>query len=958
MLEKYYERTESVNSLSPRCYYVPFKKGENPSFRRENSGEFLSLNGVWKIKAYESILDVREDFWRDTLTDEIPVPSCVQFFGYDRLQYVNVKYPFPYDPPFVPKRNPCFHYRKTISLTKTDEKCYIVFEGVDSAFYLYVNGRFVGYFACSHALSEFDITDFIVDGENTVDVLVLKWNAGSYLEDQDKWRLTGIFRDVYILTRPKKHIFNYRISSFVGGRVEFTPFGLGATVTLDGQTKTVEDGETASFEIDKPKLWSAEEPNLYLAKIESGEEVIYEEVGLCESKVKDGVFLFNGKPIKLKGVNRHDFHPEKGAAVSLEDIEKDLLLMKKLNVNAVRTSHYPASPEFYRLCDRIGLYVMSESDVETHGVIERSTVVENCNFDEIAVSPLFENAIVERQKYNVLSNINRPCVAIWSLGNESGWGINFEKAADWIRSADTRPIQYESVVSCSYETYGSRDKEGYYTDKLDFISRMYSGYSWLTEKYLKDERETRPCVFCEYCHAMGNGPGDLAKYWEIFRSSDRFSGGFIWEWADHGVKKDGKFYYGGDFGEYPHDGNYCIDGIVSPDRALDSGSMEMKKAYEPVLFFDGDGGVTVRSELFFKTLALRAVISYKRNGKTVETQTREITLSPQETVALPLKSAQAVLVELKDENGETVATYGRFDETLKELPDVAPKNAVRAEIIENGGRGISVRYGENAYVFDRIDGSMVGLDCGDGNILREKLRLNVFRAPTDNDRYVSQKWAKYDLKNARFQVKEFSFCENELVFDGAISSSAFAPLIKCRLRYAFTRGGVAVGLSYQTENFDGFLPRIGFVCELLDSFQETEYLGYGPWETYVDKRISARKDYYGFKVTENVCRYLKPQEYGSRYGCEYLSLSNGKEKMEIYGTFSFSARPYTDAELSEKAHNWELETCGGVALNLDCFMSGVGSNSCGPALSDEYKTPQSGESELFIVARKLQLNYN
>lgn len=954
MLAKYYEKPEAVNALPTRCYYVPFQKGEAFSTNREDSGAFVSLCGEWGFKAYESVLDVADDFWKENLTERIPVPSCVQFFGYDRLQYVNVKYPFPYDPPYVPKKNPCFHYRKTIRLTKTDEKKYIIFEGVDSAFYLYVNGAFVGYFACSHAVSEFDVTEFVVDGENAVDVLVLKWNAGSYLEDQDKWRLTGIFRDVYILSRPKKHIQSYQISTFVGGRVAFTPFGQSATVTIDGVEKFVNDRETAYFQIENPKLWNAEEPYLYLAKIESGDEVIYEEIGLCESKVEDGVFLFNGKPIKLKGVNRHDFHPEKGAAVSLEDIARDLALMKKLNVNAVRTSHYPACPEFYKLCDRIGLYVMSESDVEAHGVIERSTVVEECNFDEIAEMPLFKQAIINRQKYNVLSNINRPCVAIWSLGNESGWGINFAKAADWIRSVDSRPIQYESVVSCSYETYGSRRKEEYYTDKVDFISRMYSGYAWCTDVFLKDEKETRACVLCEYCHSMGNGPGDLEKYWKIFYSSNRFAGGFIWEWADHGIKQDGKFYYGGDFLETPHDGNYCIDGIVSPDREIDGGTMEMKKAYEPVAFLKTEHGVEISSRLFFKTLILQAVISYKQNGKTLKIEETSLAILAEEKVFLPLKKAQSVLVELKDERGETVASYAQFDETLKNLPNFAVEENEKSAIVQKVGRFVSAKYSGVEYTFDLCDGSLVNVNAGDGNLLKSALRLNVFRAPTDNDKYIAQKWSKYGLQNARFQVKEYSVLEDGLIFDGAIAGAAFAPLVKCRLQYAFTGGGLSVRIFYKTQTLQEFLPRIGLVCTLDKAFQNVEYLGYGPWETYIDKKISARKDYFSFQVQENGCRYIKPQEYGSRYDSEYIKIDDGKREISVFGARSFSARPYTDDELSAYKHNWELPESDCVAFNIDFSMSGVGSNSCGPALSDEYKTPNDGDGGIFILVKSLR----
>ena len=370
MLNTYYNQDKTVNTEALRAYYVPFG-AEQERGAREESSRFLSLNGTWSIRAYESPLDA-DGFWEGEGEDKIPVPSCVQYFGYDYFQYTNISYPFPYDPPVIPQKNPCFHYSRRIELQRAEgERLYMVFEGVDSCFYLYVNGHFVGFSQGSHRISEFDITPYAENGENKVDVLVLKWCYGSYLEDQDKWRFTGIFRDVYCLRRPEGHITDYKIETYINGSDGELVFEnrspLPIELYLCGESRVAEVGERVSFLIKNARLWSAEAPYLYTLRLSAKGEVIYEQVGIRTAEVKDGLFLVNGKPIKLYGVNRHDFHPERGAAVTYEDMKRDILLMKSLNVNALRTSHYPASPLLYELCDEYGLYVMSESDVETHG---------------------------------------------------------------------------------------------------------------------------------------------------------------------------------------------------------------------------------------------------------------------------------------------------------------------------------------------------------------------------------------------------------------------------------------------------------------------------------------------------------------------------------------------------------------------------------------------------------------
>lgn len=551
------------NTLPPRSSYFP-----------DNSK--TDLNGIWNIKEYKSIYEVNEKALTECLKEEITVPSCVQYFGYDYFQYTNFNYPIPYDPPYTPWDNPTYHYRKKIDLKLDGNKKYIVFEGVDSCFYLYINSQYIGFSQVSHRVSEFDITDYIIDGSNTIDVFVVKWCASTYLEDQDKWRFTGIFRNVYILSRPNGHIVDYQIKTYINGTIQFSYLNgtNEAKVTIDKQTKKVQPNQSIIFNIKNSKLWTAENPNLYNVEIVCQDEVIVERVGIREVKIIDGIFKINGQHVKLKGVNRHDFHPKKGSAVSLEDMRTDLLLMKKYNINAVRTSHYPSSPDFYRLCDEIGLYVMSESDVEAHGLCTAQpySTMGQKEWDEF--EDLIKEPVIERNILNVTNNKNRTSVIIWSLGNESYYSEGFTMAANKIKELDnTRPVHYEGMVFLS-------DKEEYYTIPLDMVSRMYASTEWIKEKYLTDQKEKRPFILCEYCHAMGNGPGDLWDYWQVLNSSDRFMGGFVWEWKDHGVLYgEGGYKYGGDFGEFPHDSNFCIDGLIGPSWEIKPGLINLKRVY-------------------------------------------------------------------------------------------------------------------------------------------------------------------------------------------------------------------------------------------------------------------------------------------------------------------------------------------------------------------------------------------
>lgn len=578
MFNREYLSTKRIGTKPHRSYYIPFALNDefcfsNGILNREKSSLFISLNGEWKIKkhaAISSLIDISEK-----ISDSINVPSCVQIHGLDGLQYINVRYPFPVDPPYVPDENPVYHYRKKVKLSG-GEKYYLNFEGVDSAFYLFVNGKKVGYSQISHATSEFDITDYTVPGENVIDVVVLKWCASSYLEDQDKLRYTGIFRSVYILKRPLKHISDFKITTLLQlpnavinvENLSDTPFDC----LFAGKKYAVEVGKSVQITIKNAKLWTAERPYLYNLVLSAGGEKILQRIGVRSVAIENGIFKINGEHIKLKGVNRHESNCFTGATVTVEDTLKDIKLMKKLNVNAIRTSHYPDMPEFYDLCDKYGIYVMDEADIETHGMATRENGYDRETWQQFAQSEMYADAVCDREQALYERDKNRTCVIIWSLGNESNYGKMFYDGADYIHSRDSRPVHYESAWEMA-------DKSEYYTNRIDIASRMYPPYEWLQNGYLDDEKETRPLVLCEYSHAMGNSNGDLADYWKVINGNDRFMGAFVWEWCDHAVMGEKGLLYGGDFGEKYHDDNFCVDGLVTADRKLKSNALEMQAVY-------------------------------------------------------------------------------------------------------------------------------------------------------------------------------------------------------------------------------------------------------------------------------------------------------------------------------------------------------------------------------------------
>lgn len=607
MIPRYYEDLSILhdNTMPMRSYYIPASQKMNTLIEhREDSDRFQLLNGVWKFQYYKSVYDLKEAFYRTSFNtkdfDDITVPGVWQIAGYDSPQYTNIRYPFPFDPPYLPQDIPCGAYVRKFTYHENIDapKIYLNFEGVDSCFFVWLNGKYTGYSQVPHATAEFDVTEFLKEGENTIAVLVLKWCDGSYLEDQDKFRMNGIFRDVYLLKRPERAIWDYHITTQIKentAKIKLNvtfDFSIPVSVIIEDQaravvaTGTISDDGSIEFKIPNPTLWNTEHPYIYTLTLQSSYETIVDYIALRTIEIRDKVIYFNGQKIKFRGVNRHDSDPETGFTVSVPQIKKDLSLMKQHNFNSIRSSHYPNAPYFYQMCDLYGFMVIEEADIEAHGpyMLYRKEDTDYNRFkrwnEKIADDPIWEKSILDRVQHMVQRDKNRFCIVMWSMGNESAYGCNFEKALRWTKKFDPyRLTQYESARYRNYDVT-------YDYSNLDLYSRMYPAMNEI-EEYLEEDG-SKPFLLVEYCHAMGNGPGDLEDYFQLIQKDDRMCGGFVWEWCDHaiahGKTESGKtiYYYGGDHDEELHDGNFCMDGLVFPDRTPHTGILEYKNVYRPV----------------------------------------------------------------------------------------------------------------------------------------------------------------------------------------------------------------------------------------------------------------------------------------------------------------------------------------------------------------------------------------
>ena len=993
IVPRYYEDLSVLheNTMPARAYFIPAsKRMDNLVEHREESDRMQLLNGTWKFQYFNSIYDVQEPFFEkdyDTENfDEIQVPSVWQMARYDTHQYTNIRYPFPFDPPYVPQDIPCGTYAHTFVYHKDENapKAFLNFEGVDSCFYVWINGSYVGYSQVSHMTSEFDITDLLRDGENSIAVLVMKWCDGSYLEDQDKFRMSGIFRDVYILKRPKQAISDYHIKTRIEdmlAKVEiemkfYSPLNVkisiedrnGAVVALGS---IAEEG-TAVLEIASPELWNTENPYLYKLILETENEVIVDHIALRKIEIKDQVIYLNGQKIKFRGVNRHDSDPVTGFTISLEQLTTDLTLMKQHNFNAIRSSHYPNAPFFYEMCDKYGFMVIDEADIEAHGpfMIYRKEDTDYNRFkrwnEMIADDPAWEEAIVDRVKLMVERDKNRFCIVMWSMGNESAYGCNFEKALEWTKNFDPdRITQYESARYRNYD-------ETYDYSNLDVYSRMYPALSEIQE-YL-DKDGSKPFLLVEYCHSMGNGPGDFEDYFQMIQDNDKMCGGFVWEWCDHaiahGTAENGKtiYAYGGDHGEEIHDGNFCMDGLVYPDRTVHTGLLEYKNVYRParVISYDKESGeLVLHNYMDFDDLKDYVKISYEltQDGLVISKgKLPEVSAAPHSEGKINLKinvpeSGKCYLkfiyhlkkeLPLLDEDhilGFDEIEVSQKDAKCQLAEKWVEKTVTDSELqVSEDDTQIHIKGREFVYTIDRRTALFTEMKFAGREYLNHPMELNIWRAPTDNDMYIKSEWKKahYDKAYTRAYTTEVVQGKHgvKITSHASVVAETVQKILDVTITWKIEAAGkIDADIAVTKDDEFPDLPRFGVRMFLDKKLSAARYFGMGPQESYCDKHQATSHGLYQANVDDLHEDYIRPQENGSHYDCEYVELNNSRYGIVVSAenAFSFNASYYTQEELEEKTHNYELTESDSVVFCVDYALNGIGSNSCGPVVLEQYR---------------------
>lgn len=925
------------------------------------------LNGEWKFCFYKDEASVKDSFLRDVEAlrvsaagwDSISVPSCWQILGFEDPNYTNVNYPFPVDPPYVPEINPAGVYLKKFTLPERFGRTYLVFEGVSSAAFVYLNGIFVGRSQGSHLRAEYDVTDALSDGENLLAVKVLKWCVGSYLENQDQFRMNGIFRDVYLLTRPEGHLRDAEVRASVQGIRPGGHTAESAVLTVSSETSMdrvavyspegellseTRDTENAALPIENPRLWNAEDPVLYRVILEKDGEVIPIPYGIRTIGFSDrSELLINGVSVKLRGVNHHDTNPRKGWYEDEEDFTRELLLMKSLNVNCIRTSHYPPAPAFMALCDRLGFYVVLETDIETHGFFQRNSGKERrydvespdwpCN------RPEWEGEFVDRMVRAERLYRNHASVIMWSLGNESGAGPNHKAMADYLHSLnDGRPVHYEGASFLEMNDY------------TDVYSRMYPTLDFVRE-YAEDPKRTQPMFLCEYAHAMGPGPGDAYAYNELFNRYPKLIGGCIWEWADHAVIRDGKKLYGGDFpSELTNNRNFCCDGLVFCDRSIRPGSLEVKAVFQPMAtaWDPGTGTLTVLNRFDFTDFTAYAfTYEVQEDGKTVHTGALSLTIPPHEAgsfvLRLPKENAvrygRMLRCVLKNPAGETVAETEHVLSPGISLPEKAEG---QAEIEETEEAFIFLGEGFR-YTLSKRSGEFVSLVMDGEEQLAFPQRLSAWRPPIDNDRYIKERWngengpSGENIDRTFENTREVRLLGAEVLVVSALSGISRSPYFIYEKRISVSASGkVTMRIDGRVREDAPYLPRLGFEWVLPASSNEFSYYAYGPEETYCDTTHGTFRGLYVSDAAREYVPYPRPQDHGNHFGARMLAIG----RMKFEGDFEFAVSEYSPAMLTKAWHEFELQKDGFIHLRTDYRDSGTGSGSCGPQLAEEFQVKE------------------
>lgn len=869
-------------------------------------------------------------------TKNIKVPSNWQILGYDRHQYTNNRYPFPLNPPHIDIDNPCGVYVTNYEVSSLDKNHYLNIDGADSCIYVFINNQFVGYSTVSHSQVEFDLTSFLKIGNNELRLIVFKWNTFSYLEDQDKLRMSGLFRDVYILRRNKDHIHDFKIqSSYDYNRKIGTLFfscNKECTLKFNNQTYIAKE---ITIKVDNVKSWTCETPYLYDLTISYNDEIIKEQVGFRTIEVKNNVLLLNGKAIKFKGVNRHS-STINGYVETIDDILNDIKIIKENNINAIRTSHYPCHKELPFICDKEGIYLMEEADVETHGIVFKDGTYNEKYYNDLANDIMYHDAIIHRQERMIARDKNRPSILIWSLGNESGWGKNFIDAAIFAKKMDdTRLIHYER--SFIRNTPYPGDKFDFANDcknVLDMYSRMYPSFEDLNA--MKGNLD-KPLILCEYSHAMGNSCGDLNDYEELFLNEESFCGGFIWEFINHCVVENEKLLYGGDFKDEPNDGNFCLDGLVGIDRKVFPELNDVRNIFSYIRVEKvDDSNYIIKNNKYFTTLDdIKCEVYFEKYGlKLDESQCIDITnIAPQ--------SSKVIKIEKPQYNKNLLTINFKF---FKENKEIYQKQFILAPMhydITNNVAKIIVN--NDKYIIDNFIINKEGMieSClKDKNMFKEPSFININRANIDNDRNMFYSyWNSLKLNTAKFVVYNVINKEDEIVFEGALNT-VFNNIAKMSITYSASSLGLKVKMNVHITKPLKFLPRFGMSLVLNDNYSETFYLGYGPYESYIDRHQASRLSFYKFNIfsKDNLFNYPYPQESGSHYHTYEATISSDNNLLQISSndTFSYQAIPFKVNEFKNHSHLMDYNTKQTI-INIDYKMSGLGSNSCGPELNEKYQ---------------------
>lgn len=981
---------DGINRMPARAHFLTFPSKEKALLNNNRyTHAFKNLNGVWKFMFLDAPEYSPEGFFNSdfdvTKMDDITVPGNWQLQGYGKMHYSDLWYNFPINPPYVPTENPTGIYKRTFFVEESyrDKKIIIRFCGVDSAYHLWINGKEVGYSKVARNESEFDITDLIrVGEENDVTVRVYQWSDGTYLEDQDMWWESGIFRDVELIGVPKDGINDYKViadldDEYKNGIFKVEAF-LRTTKEVNVTFELVDAGENTVFTktvvakegkacidevIADVNHWTAETPYLYklfMTVEDDGQivEVIPQNVGFRNIRLNGETFLVNGVAIKFKGVNRHDYSPQNGRVVSREEIEKDIILMKQFNINAIRTSHYPNSYYLYDLCDEYGMYLIAETDLECHGFELTG------DYKWITDDPSWELAYVSRMTRMIERDKNHPAIIFWSLGNESAFGCNFRKMTDVAHEIDpTRLVHYE----------GDFDVES-----ADVYSTMYTWIENPKKPYLmKDiiEKSKKPHIHCEYCHAMGNGPGNLKDYQDLVYAHDKLQGGFVWEWFDHGIEsftESGEKYYryGGDFGDDPSNKDFCIDGLIMPDRTPSPGLYEYKKVIEPITTTAVDiqkGIINLLSRYDFANLD-RFNLVYKVMEDDVILQTgfmavpsiearanKDITL-PYDLSVIKVKPGAHYYVNISYQLREdtSYASSGHELATAQfELPLYKEGIMVRPEGILNVEKEhttLHVKGANFSLDFNLVNGNLMNIVRDGMQVLSKGPRLTLWRAPISNDMEIIDKLKKVYFLHLEHEVVmniDYHMEGNILKVEVDTINSTTNSAWHFKTKYVYTvcpSGDILIDVegtpSGRVDLAPDMLPRIGVSMHLDKSMEHVRYFGMGPGENYADSKEAAQMGLYANTVDGLFTNYVIPQENGNHMGCKWVSMTNDRGMgllASTEGDFNFSASWYEDKDLDDAKHTCDLVKCDYIVFNVDYKQNALGTNSCGQWQLDKYR---------------------